>query len=189
MDYTGRIQGINIDFMDRKPVLSIKINEDITDGIKKLFECETIDITLKKHRNKRSLNANAYFHVLCGKIADAIGMSKPRCKNILIGRYGQPELLENGTPAVLKSNIPVSLMLEQETLHCMPCGGKKENGVDLTFYRVYRGTHTYNTEEMSILIDGTVEEAKEIGIDTMPTDKLAHMKAAWGYEKAMEYFY
>lgn len=180
MDYTGKIQGINIDIIDRKPVISVKVNEDITDGLRKLVECENIDIVLKKHRNKRSLDANAYFHVLCGKIADVLEISKPRCKNILIGRYGQPELLENGAPAVLKSNIPISFMLEQETLHCMPCGGKEENGVELTFYRVYRGSHTYDTKEMSVLIDGTVQEAKDIGVETMPPDEIAHMKEVWG---------
>lgn len=180
MDYTGKIQGINIDIIDRKPVISVKVNEDITDGLRKLVECENIDIILKKHRNKRSLDANAYFHVLCGKIADVMGISKPRCKNILIGRYGQPELLENGAQAVLKSNIPISFMLEQETLHCMPCGGKEENGVELTFYRVYRGSHTYDTKEMSVLIDGTVQEAKDIGVETMPPDEITYMKEVWG---------
>lgn len=180
MDYTGKIQGINIDIIDRKPVISVKVNEDITDSLRKLVECENIDIILKKHRNKRSLDANAYFHVLCGKIAEVLEISKPRCKNILIGRYGQPELLENGAPAVLKSNIPISFMLEQETLHCMPCGGKEENGVELTFYRVYRGSHTYDTKEMSVLIDGTVQEAKDIGVETMPPDEITYMKEVWG---------
>ena len=180
MDYTGKIHGINIDIIDRKPVISVKVNEDITDGLRKLVECENIDIILKKHRNKRSLDANAYFHVLCGKIAEVLEISKPRCKNILIGRYGQPELLENGAPAVLKSNIPISFMLEQETLHCMPCGEKEENGGELTFYRVYRGSHTYDTQEMSVLIDGTVQEAKDIGVETMPPDEITHMKEVWG---------
>ena len=180
MDYTWKIHGINIDIIDRKPVISVKVNEDITDGLRKLVECENIDIILKKHRNKRSLDANAYFHVLCGKIAEVLEISKPRCKNILIGRYGQPELLENGAPAVLKSNIPISFMLEQETLHCMPCGEKEENGVELTFYRVYRGSHTYDTKEMSVLIDGTVQEAKDIGVETMPPDEITHMKEVWG---------
>ena len=180
MDYTGKIHGINIDIIDRKPVISVKVNEDITDGLRKLVECENIDIILKKHRNKRSLDANAYFHVLCGKIAEVLEISKPRCKNILIGRYGQPELLENGAPAVLKSNIPISFMLEQETLHCMPCGEKEENGFELTFYRVYRGSHTYDTKEMSVLIDGTVQEAKDIGVETMPPDEITHRKEVGG---------
>ncbi len=73
-------------------------------------------------------------------------------------------------------------MLEQETLHCMPCGSKEENGIEITFYRVYRGSHTYNTEEMSILIDGTVQEAKDLGIETMTPDQIEEMKQKWKVE-------
>ena len=35
-----------------------------------------------------------------------------------------------------------------------------------------RGSHTYDSKEMSRLIDGTVSEAKELGIETMPLDEL-----------------
>ena len=61
----------------------------------------------------------------------------------------------------------------------MPCGSKEENGIEITFYRVYRGSHTYNTEEMSILIDGTVQEAKDLGIETMTPDQIEEMKQKW----------
>ena len=52
-------------------------------------------------------------------------------------------------------------------------------------YRVYlllRGSHTYNTEEMSILIDGTVQDAKEQGIETATPDELERMKQQWRVE-------
>ena len=67
-------------------------------------------------------------------------------------------------------------MWEQETLHAIPIryDGKA------TFYKIYRGSHTYDTKEMSVLIDGTVMEAKELGIETMTPAELAEMKARWG---------
>lgn len=71
-------------------------------------------------------------------------------------------------------------MLEQETLHCYPCGCKEENGQSLNFFRIYRGSHTYDTKEMSILIDGTVQEAKDLGIETMTPDELDRIKQEWG---------
>ncbi len=40
------------------------------------------------------------------------------------------------------------------------------NGKEFTHYRIYRGSHTYDTKEMSIFISGIVEECKEQGIDT-----------------------
>lgn len=176
---TGRLRQPIIDWETKKMIALILLNEDFKQAYDELEGCEKLSIEIKPYREKRSLNANAYFHVLCGKIADKLSMSKYRCKNILIGRYGQPELLDNGSQAILKTNIPTSQMLEQETLHCMPCGSKEENGIEITFYRVYRGSHTYNTEEMSILIDGTVQEAKDLGIETMTPDQIEEMKQKW----------
>lgn len=45
-----------------------------------------------------------------------------------------------------------------------------------------RGSHTYNTAEMSKLIDGTVSEAKELGIETMTPDQIEEMKQKWGFK-------
>ena len=89
-------------------------------------------------------------------------------------------LIDDTTQAVIKTNVPVSEMLELEEPHCFPCGTKTENGVELTFYKLYRGSHTYDTREMSILIDGTVDECKEQGIETMTPLELEHLKAMWG---------
>ena len=77
---------------------------------------------------------------------------------------------------IYKTNAPEEFMWEQETLHAIPIryDGKA------TFYRIYRGSHTYDTKEMSLLIDGTVMEAKELGIETMTPAELAEMKARWG---------
>lgn len=50
-----------------------------------------IAITIKAYKKKRSLDANSYFHVLVGKIADATGNSKVYIKNKLIAEYGQYE--------------------------------------------------------------------------------------------------
>lgn len=50
----------------------------------------------------------------------------------------------------------------------------------LTVYKIYRGSHTYDTKEMSVLIDGTVADAKELGIDTITPAELQEMKERWG---------
>ena len=44
-----------------------------------------------------------------------------------------------------------------------------------------RGSSTYNTREMSVLIDGVVTEAKELGIETLTPDQIKEMMIA--YEK------
>lgn len=163
MKFTGRLKE-PVTNLSGKMAAVIEINEDFLQCYDELKDCEKLSLEIKRYREKRSLNANAYFHVLNSKIADKLRISNSRCKNILIGRYGQPELIEDGKQAVLKTNISVEQMMEQESLHCMPCGGKEENGIEVNFFRVYRGSHTYNTEEMSRLIDGAIQEAKDIGI-------------------------
>lgn len=42
-----------------------------------------------------------------------------------------------------------------------------------------RGSHDYDTKEMSTLIDGVVSEAKELGIETMTPDRIKEMMAAY----------
>ena len=54
----------------------------------------------------------------------------------------------------------------------------------MVIYQVYRGSHTYDTKEMSILIGGTVQEAKDLDIETMPPDELERMMKA--YEASYE---
>ena len=184
MDLTGKIVGISTNFLTKKFELSVAVNEaaTLTAGYDDLKDVDLLDIRIRKHRKGRSLNANAYFHVLVDKLADKVSISKPRCKNIMIGRYGQPMYVDESetSEAVIKTNIPVSQMLENESIHCMPCGSRTEkNGEEVVYYKIFRGSHTYSTAEMATLINGTVDECKDMGIETLPPDELERMISAW----------
>ena len=49
---------------------------------------------LTEHKERRSRDSNAYFHVLVGKLAQAQTppISKACMKNMLVADYGQPQL-------------------------------------------------------------------------------------------------
>ena len=134
---------------------------------------------IKEHREKRSLDANAYFHVLCDKLRLKLGISMARCKNHLIADYGQIQYLPDGAPMIYKTNAPEEYMLELETIHAKCVKVAEENGKEVFFYRLYRGSHEYDTKEMSQLIDGTVQECKAVGIETATPDEIARMEALW----------
>lgn len=136
------------------------------------------DLTEHKERRKRSLDSNAYFHVLADKLRQKLGISMARCKNHLIADYGQILYLGD-EPMIYKTNAPEDYMMELETLHTKCVKVTTENGREVFFYRVYRGSHEYNTEEMSRLINGTVEECKAQGIETATPDEIARMQALW----------
>lgn len=135
------------------------------------------EITEKK--KKRSLDSNAYFHKLCDLLRQKLGISMARCKNHLIADYGQIQYLPDGSQMIYKTNAPEDWMMELETLHTKLVKVTEENGKEVYFYRVYRGSHTYNSAEMSKLIDGLVEECKQVGIETATPEQLARMAALW----------
>lgn len=143
------------------------------------------DLTLHKDKRKRSLDSNAYFHVLCDQLRQKLGMSMARCKNHLISEYGQIFYLDDGSPMIYKSNAPEEFMIEQETIHSKCVKIVRENDKDVYFYRIYRGSHTYDTSEMSQLIKGTIMECEQQGIQTATPEELAHMAMLWEqkYEK------
>lgn len=138
---------------------------------------------LKKHRKKRSLDANAYFHVLCDKIRLKMGISMARCKNQLIADYGQIMYIADDV-MIYKSNAPEDFMMELETIHTKCVKVSEENGKPVYFYRVYRGSHTYNSLEMSKLIEGTIQECKQLDIEYATPDEIARMIALWETKQA-----
>lgn len=173
----GKLDSLFWDFREKciKVQVSIFAERSLMEILEKLLNTQ-IRIDLKKWSEKRSLTANAYFHVLCGKIASVLEISDARAKNILIGKYGQLDFVD-GEVCTIKSNISSEQMLEQEHLHC-----REVNGPDVNchYYLVYRGSHTYDSKEFSRLLNGTVQDAKELGIETIPPDELKRMMERYG---------
>lgn len=140
----------------------------------------TVVYDIEPHREKRSLSANSYFHVLADKLRQKLGISLARCKNELITSYGQVMYLDDGSQFVYKTNAPLEYVQELEEPHLKLVKTDIENGKEVYFYRVYRGSHTYNSSEMHKLIDGTIQECKSQGIETLPPHELNRMLEAWG---------
>lgn len=173
METTGRIEGITKDWKSDKLIISFLVDSIPTDL--EDLQNKNLDVVAKPHREKRSLNANAYFHVLSGKIAEKLGTSLTHEKNRIIREYGQYEVIDGMIPTLTAKEKYEDKMLDIEGVHLKvverPGGTVK--------MAVMRGSHTYNTAEMSRLIDATVEEAKELGIETLTPDQLERMKASW----------
>ena len=142
---------------------------------------------LSEHKEKRSLDSNAYFHVLCDKLRQKLCISMARCKNHLIADYGQIQYIDD-VPMIYKTNAPEDFMMELETIHTKLVKIAEENGKPTFFYRIYRGSHTYNSMEMAKLIEGTIQECKAQEIETATPLELAHMQELWErhYGRTME---
>ena len=146
---------------------------------KEIDQNQVWDLLPHRDIKKRTLDSNAYFHVCCDKLRQKLGISMARCKNHLIADYGQIMYIEEGVPLIYKTNAPEDYMIELDTIHTKCIKVFKENGKDVFFYRVYRGSHDYNTMEMSQLIKGTIEECKAQEISVATPDEIAHMQSLW----------
>lgn len=177
----GNIKQISLGLNGGYSVL-LELKETSLDELR-LLEPLDLSIELKKYRAKRSLDANAYFHVLVGKIAQKTKCSLQYVKNELIGRYGQQEFVD-GKVALLTTQITPDKMAEQEYLHTVLVNISERKDKTFYSYKIMRGSHTYNTKEMSTLIDGTVQEAKDLDIETLTPVELERMMQAWATKNA-----
>ena len=128
----------------------------------KLFE-------IKPYRQKRSLNANAYAWVLINEMANRLRTSKDEVYQEMLKRYGQSKVIS------VLSEIDISRFVK----YYEEIGKGHVEGKEFTHYRCYIGSSEYDSREMAILIDGIVDEAQELGIDTLPTTAIERMKALW----------
>ena len=89
MDLTGKIKNLAVDYFSKKITVTLEINEAerFIKGVDELKKLEKLSVIIKPFHKKRSLSANAYFHVLVTKIAEKVGTSKAEAKNLMIGRY------------------------------------------------------------------------------------------------------
>ncbi|WP_051538068.1 hypothetical protein [Butyrivibrio proteoclasticus] len=174
MDLSGSIKGMQIDYYTRKTLITLEVNEQPV-GIEKLMD-KVLSIKLTLFRKKRSLDSNAYFHVLCDKLRQTLGISMAAMKNDLITTYGQIWYMDDGQAFIYKTNATPEFIREREEVHLelIKIG---EDGA--YWYRAYRGSHTYNTEEMARLIQGTVMECKDHGIETATPEEIERMQRLW----------
>lgn len=174
--------GLRVAFNEeRYPIIELTLTTrniaEIDDLRRHIEQGKHLSVEVKKYRQKRSLDANAYAWVLMSKIADALRSSKEEVYIQMLERYGQrePKLLSVVADAV-------DMIYRATDNHCTVVGESELNGKLFKHMAILRGSSTYDTKEMSILIDGIVSEAKELGIETATPMELSRLKEEWGAE-------
>jgi hypothetical protein len=164
-------------------ILSLDLSrQEAMSGVQGLREIlakeKLLEVEIKQHRNTRSLNANAYFHLLVGKIAVAMNLGEEETKVRLVLEYGSVMRDENGEKVGFK--LPVSVDVNQIYKYAKWFDERMENGRKFNCYIIYGHTHNLDTKQMARLIDGTVYEAQELGLETMTPAELSALKQEWG---------
>lgn len=162
----GRIVDFALTFAGKQR-LTLELDADFRQQYDELHDGD-IDLTVKKFRKRRSLDANAYAWVLIDKIAARMHLSKADVYRDHIRQLGgvsetvcvQDKAVERLTQAWSRNGLG----WQTETFP-----SKLDGCTNVT---LYYGSSTYDTTQMSALIDALVQTCKALRIETMPQEEI-----------------
>lgn len=157
--------------------LSILLDDNYVEIAKNAVDAFKADVSvdLREYRKRRSLDANSYAWVLIGKMAVALRRSK-----LDVYREEIRSLGDNFTFLAVQENAAESFRKTWEAqgdgwiVDEVPC---KLNGCKK--FCCYYGSSVYDTRLMSAFIDRLIQDAKDLGIETLPPNELERMVQEW----------
>ena len=177
MKLTGKIISANIGWLTGKGQLTLEINElgEFKQLYDDLNQKDKLSIEIKEYRKRRSLDANAYFWVLCDKLSENQGVPKEEIYRSYIKQIG------GNCDTVCVKDMAVEKL----------CEGWKRNGIGwltetfpsklegCTNVTLYYGSSTYDSQQMTRLLDLIIQDCKAVGIPTETPNQIAEMLARW----------
>ena len=179
MELTGRLTDCDIDYAHDCAYLTFCVNEKqaVLTGFDSINE-KDLAISIKLHKKKRSLDANAYCWALIEKLAQKLNIPKievyrQHIKDV--GVFRQVEIDEKAVDTLIHSwqFHGIGWIVEKVDY-------AKHDG--FVVLHLYYGSSTYNTKQMSRLIDNIVQDCKEQGIETKTPAELDRLKSLWEAE-------
>ena len=131
-----------------------------------------LSVEIKQHRQRRSLDANAMMWQILGQMAAALRTTKDELYIEMLSRYGVFSHI------VVKPHLVDRIKQEWRTLRVL--GEVTVNGQTGIQLQVFFGSSTYTSKEFSVLLDGVISDAKEIGIDVISESEKARLIEEWG---------
>lgn len=135
---------------------------------------------LVEHREKRSLDANALCWAMCQKIAEAVkGITKEVVYQDAVKHAGQFDMM-------VFRNDAVSIFVHRWAGHGLGWFAEPIDGSIEGYTQViaYYGSSVYSTAEMAFLLDYVINQAKDLGLETLPPDEIERIKSLWATNNA-----
>ena len=129
---------------------------------------------LKEYKEKRSKDANAYFHLLVNKLARYFNISDEDMKIKMNLDYGTIAKFEDGR--IKGCKVPNGTNMKEIYKYSKWYKTDEENN---DCYIFYKETHTLDSKEMSQLINGVVQECQDVGIETKSKAEIDSLLKEW----------
>lgn len=174
----GRLTGYSLN-RDGSQNVTVTVAADFGDTYDELKDAE-IEIEIKKAANHRSLQANAYAWVLIDEIAKKTGIKKSEIYRAAIREIG---------------GVSRWMMMQADAVETFRQIWEKQglgNQVEvvdvdensgLCELLIWFGSSTYDTRQMSALLDSLIQDAEALGIPTITPAEEEKMLSKWARKK------
>lgn len=171
-EFTGKFEAIQIDWKTGEKQVVFTVNEpSAVESLVALEGVEKLSIKAVKHREKRSLDANALLWLCLGRVAEALRADKWDIYLQMLKRYGQY------TYICVKPRMVEAVKAQWR--ECEVVGNVNINGQEAVQMLCYFGSSTYNAKEFSVLLDGVISEMKEMGVETPTSEDMRRALEQW----------
>lgn len=181
-ELTGKISSVSLS-LDGKVMVALELNErrSAMDMVDALRSVDKLSVKFDKFREKRSLNANSYLWKLCTMIADKLSDD------------GAPHTKEEIYRKAIKAKgiyreqgeLPIDFAKTSRTAWEMLGTGWITEQVDFepdgdrVIVRYYYGSSTYNSKQLSRVIDWLLQECYQLGIEVKSNEEIRSLLSSW----------
>lgn len=189
-DLIGKFRQMAVDYKTREALVTFAIRTDLgaLEEYLKRFGDKKILIRTSAYSEKKTLTANGYYWHLVEEIvkvrrAEEPNLTKEEVHRDMMRDYGTWDKWSDGT--IRYELIPKDKQLPKDKYYWdarteVTVKGENSGEVKCRVYIVIKGSHNYNRAEMSQLIDGAIQEAKDLGIPTITDKEMEKLLNAWG---------
>ena len=179
----GKLKDLTIN-RDESQNITVTVDTDFREAFDRLKKDE-VYVEIKKASKKRSMDANSYFWYLCGEIAKQSSQFSYDSKNDV---YRE---------AIKAKGVWTPLLIKRDALKVF-MNNWTERGTgwfaevvdtwkdDYAIVHAFYGSSTYDSAQMSHIIDYVVNKADDLGIPTITGTARQRMLTLWAEIKGEE---
>ena len=171
MEVAGKLISATRNITNNKFRIEFEVDSLQPDEVNRLALCDLLDIKANKHRQKRSLDANALLWLCLGRIATALQADKWSIYLQMLKRYGK------FTYICVKPNVAEAVKMQWRESEVI--GEISINGQTAVQMLCYFGSSTYNTKEFSVLLEGVISEMQEMRLETPTSEDMRRALEQW----------
>ena len=127
----------------------------------KLFE-------IKENSKHRTLTQNAYAWSLINELANKLNISKEDMYLKMLKDFGQSTILS------IKQEVDISGFFKYYEI----IGKSELNGKIFCHYKIFKGSSQFDTKEMTVFLNGIIQECESVGIPTLTEEQIKKLKVA-----------